>query len=416
MSESRTLRTGFAAAIPQSTEDIELALQTGLLSLDANVLLNFYRYTPTARDALTKVFHAAEDRVWVSHQAAREFWRNRFSAIDSRDHAASQLRSGLEKNARASQAAIDGWAKQTAVSDDVRQRVERVIADGYSAAFELLDSEAEGAGAVAYDATRDDVLLALEDLLHSRVGDAPSPEERAAAIEEGARRAEAGTPPGFCDADKAELGGEDGASGDYLVWLQSMNEAVRRDVPLVIVTGDEKEDWWWKHRSALLGPRSELVEEFAQQSGRGLYMLRPRQLIDHASALKVKVPSGAASDVERADTPSSWTREAVGELLARLEREGKEHAEIIRYAAASGGSIEREKIYEIGGYDEDRMLRGFTKPAARITKDLQREGVAPVNLPPMLDPRYGNGVIALRFVIPPEVVELLAGDGSDTDE
>ncbi|MDO8144520.1 PIN-like domain-containing protein [Isoptericola sp. 178] len=416
MSESKNLRDGFDSAIPQSTEDVEHALQGGLLSLDANVLLNFYRYTPTARTALSAVFQAAGDRVWVSHQAAREFWRNRFKTIDDRDHAVSQLRSALDKNARASQAAIDGWAKQTAVSDDVRQRVEKAISDGYRVASGLLESEAEEDGTVAYDAARDDVLLALEDLLRSRVGPALAPDDRAAAVHEGNRRAEAGIPPGFRDADKAESGGEDGAAGDYLVWLQSMDEAVRRDLPLVIVTGDEKEDWWWKHRSVHLGPRSELVAEFAQRSDRGLFMLRPRQLIDFASALSVEVPSGAASDVERADAVSSWTREAVDELLARLEWEGKEQAEIIRFAATNGGSIEREKIYELCGYDEDRMLRGFSRPVSRITKDLQKEGMAPVNLPPMLEPRFGGGVIALRYVIPPEVVGLLEGDDSDSDD
>lgn len=59
------------------------------------------------------------------------------------------------------------------------------------------------------------------------------------------------------------------------------------------------------------------------------------------------------------------------------------------------------------------MLRGFTKPTTRITKDLQREGLAPMNLTPMLDPRYGGGVLALRFVIPPEVADILGRSESD---
>ncbi|MGI9004103.1 MAG: PIN-like domain-containing protein [Pseudonocardia sp.] len=42
-----------------------------------------------------------------------------------------------------------------------------------------------------------------------------------------------------------------------------MDEAGRRGGDLLIVTGDEKEDWWWRYRSEFIGPRQELVAEFA---------------------------------------------------------------------------------------------------------------------------------------------------------
>ena len=196
-----------------------------------------------------------------------------------------------------------------------------------------------------------------------------------------------------------------------------MQEAVRRGLSLVIVTGDEKEDWWWRHRSSLMGPRAELVLEFASQSTRRLYMLRPLQLIEQAAILNVSVSPEAATDVARADREprrAFWTRAAVAELLRRLDAEGREQADVIRAAAEHGGVITREEIYDIGGYAEERMLRGFTRPSARITRDLQSEGLLDDEVESALTPQYDGGVTAVRFEIPLEVVEILSDDSNSS--
>ena len=85
---------------------------------------------------------------------------------------------------------------------------------------------------------------------------------------------------------------------------------------------------------------------------------------------------------------------------------------MIREAAALGGTISREILYGLCGYDDERMLRGFTRPAARITADLQREGLLVDSVAPILKPLYPDGVRASGFRIPPEVVAVLRG-GTD---
>lgn len=208
-----------------------------------------------------------------------------------------------------------------------------------------------------------------------------------------------------------------------MVWRQSLMEAKRRGLPLVIVTGDEKDDWWWKHRGQFVGPRIELVEECLTETGLPLFMLRPADLISNASAVDVAVREDARNEIERAtesadnDLPigeddsdaSVWNAVSVHELLRRLDEEGAVQADVIRRAAQLGGAIERTEIYEIAGYDEDRMLRGFTRPSARVTKDLQTAGLLEPGVTPMLTPRYFTGVIAKQFVIPAEVVDILDG-------
>jgi len=321
------------------------------------------------------------------------------------------VQQSLDEGERKLLQAIDTWAKQTAVPTHIKDRVKEKLTGGFADATSLIEQEAEGGGQATYAAETDSVVATLRSLLQSRVGAPLEPEEHEAALAEAKRRIDARIPPGYMDADKEDSGGDDGGAGDYLVWHQSVREAKDRNLPLVIVTGDEKEDWWWRHRTTFMGPRSQLVEEFATHSRSGFYLLRPVQLIEHAGALQVTVSEEAVSDVARGTTDAGgarWSAVAVRELLKRLDSEGREQADVIRFAATQGGLVSREKIYEIAGYSEDRMLRGFTRPSARITRDLQSEGVLDDGVEPVLAPIYDGGVTAVQFEIPLDVVEILA--------
>jgi hypothetical protein len=85
---------------------------------------------------------------------------------------------------------------------------------------------------------KDPVLIELEPILRDRVGAALDKPEYDAALAEAKLRAEARRPPGYKDSSK---GGE-ALAGDYLVWVQLMREAQRRQRDVLLVTGDIKED------------------------------------------------------------------------------------------------------------------------------------------------------------------------------
>jgi hypothetical protein len=215
----------------------------------------------------------------------------------------------------------------------------------------------------------------------------------------------------------AALREQAGPVGDYLVLRQALDEVSRRGGDLLVITGDEKEDWWWRHRSEFIGPRQELVDELASECGAQLFMMRPTDLLRRAGALKFQVRTESVDDAERVSRESSrptWSSVGVAALLERLETEGWEHALVIREAAGRGGRIDREAIYDVCGYDDDRMLRGFTRPAARITRGLQEAGLVAPNVEPALTPIYA-GVKAAAFRIPAEMVTILAGVDGETE-
>src|SRR5260370_28355259 len=68
---------------------------------------------------------------------------------------------------------------------------------------------------------------------------------------------------------------------------------------LIIVTRDEKEDWWWRQQSDFIGPRPELTLEYHELTGRRLFMLRPADLLTRASVLEVEVDRESPADAGR---------------------------------------------------------------------------------------------------------------------
>jgi len=402
---------GFEGYRTLTDADVERALMTALVAVDANVLLNLYRYNAQTTDDLLTIFGKLGDRLLVPHQAVREFHRNRLAAIGNPEGAAQDLRGALEKNLRSTNDALVRWAKQVALDDAELVRLQAVVGDAFSVVRDAASEADPDRVHADTPAIQDRVLSRLALILEERVLPQPPDEVWSELVAEGLRRVEEQIPPGYLDADKAELNVEGGA-GDFLVYRQACEEAVRRQLDLVIVTADEKDDWWWKHRSVAIGPRPEMVDEFfALSGGRRLFLLTPRDLLQRSVVLDVEVSPDSLEDAGRArselEAVDAWTADAVEELLRRLDAEGRVQADVIRTAAEQGGTIDRETVYGVCGYEDSRMLRGFSRPAARITADLQREGIVGDLVAPMLVALYPDDVRAAAFRIPAEVVAIV---------
>jgi hypothetical protein len=260
----------------------------------------------------------------------------------------------------------------------------------------------------------DHILVQLEGLLAGKVTEPLDETEWAECVAEANRRIEAEEPPGFKDADKVDGDSPEGAAGDYLVWYQATRHAREKNLDLLIVTRDEKEDWWWRQQAAFLGPRPELTLEFRRLAGRRLFLMRPVELLARASVLQVNVDQASTADAgrvaqtEEATATTLWTVEALTALLGRLETAAPVQAKALRLATSeAGGRVPREEIYRLGEFDDDRVLRGFTRPFTRLTEALQSEGLVPPGVAPIFVARYPDGVRASYFSVPPEVPQLL---------
>ncbi|MEV4344721.1 PIN-like domain-containing protein [Actinoplanes sp. NPDC049596] len=422
--EKRGLFGGFEGHRVADDSAANAALSSALISLDANVLLGLYRYPDEFSSEFIDALSRLNDRVFVSDQAVTEFWRNRISASADRGRARKEVEERLAAYHRNVRDALSQWAKKTALDDDeLGQALEGVarqfevlnktVADNHSDDVERYPSP-----------SRDPIVQRLESLLDGRVGAALTLEEYSAAVEEGKRRHKEQMPPGYKENAKNKEHLPEGVAGDYLVWLQSVREAEQRKLDLMIVTADEKEDWYWRLRETVIGPRPELAKEFWDMTGRQLFMSTPLEFLRRYKDLGGDVSEAALAEAERQTTPQEtarepegrqttavWTPSGVSQLLSRLDVEAPVQAAVIREAAENGGIIDRERVFEIGEYGPSRMLRGFTRPVSRITRSLQASGVVDLEVPEMLRPRYDYGVQANAFQVPDEVVRILTEPG-----
>lgn len=378
--------------IPDAGE-VAHALRSATVAVDTNVLLDLYRFSDATREAMLELLAGLGERLFVPHQVMREFWRNRLDVVAGRDRASVETSERIGRHLGATAMAIRTWATPAGVAEPARDellgRIAALRHELHAAVTAQLPLRVDPRGPA------DPVLDRLERVLAGRVGPAPEADEWAEAIARGHDRAQQRIPPGYLDAAKTESGLPEGGAGDYLMWSQSIAEVARRgSSDLVLVTGDGKTDWWVRRGAVFLGPRRELADELRAACGAGLTLLRPVDLLRRAGELGVPVSAASIAEADRVWARSPWTADGIALLLARCAAEGLPHVAVIREAAAQGGFVEHSVADPAA----------FVRPVARITLELQVQGVVAEDVAPALraDP--------LGFRIPHEVIRLLAGE------
>jgi PIN like domain len=394
-----------------SSGELDIALREAIVAVDANVLLDLYRFRPQTSQDLIKTLKSVGDRLVVPHQALREFWRRRQRSQDSPRGATKSATDALAKSSRSICDALATWAKAVGVdNEELAELTGRVGAflDALTGDLQqVLEDVDAGRGG-------DSILAQLQEILEGRVTSPLSVEEWNECVAEANRRIEAEQPPGYLDMDKLDSALAEGGAGDYLVWYQATRYAKEQAQDLLIVTRDQKEDWWWRQQSDFIGPRPELALEYHELTGRRLFLMRPADLLERASVLEVEVDqassadAGRVADAEEELTQEPWTLPALSALLERLQQEAPVQAAALRLATPDrDGRVSREQVYELGGYTDDRTLSGFTRPYNRLTRVLQSEGLIPAGVSPIFVARYPDGVKASYFSVPSEVPRLL---------
>lgn len=383
---------GFKVA---SREQLDRALREAVVAIDANVLLDLYRLRPRTSDDLMEILKHLDGRLVVPHQALREFWRRRQLTKDSPRSATKEAVDALGKSRRSMCAVLDTWAKAVGVDDreltGLTAQVESCVS-GLNA--RLQDHILPGADATPGS---DRILDQLEKILEGRVTPALSDEDFAECVAEAKRRLEVEQPPGYLDAEKWESNLPEGGAGDYLVWYQATRYAKEKEKDLLIVTRDQKTDWWWRQQSEFLGPRHELALEYYKLTGKRLFMLRPKDLLSRARpALNIQVHSASPDDAGRiSESAGDFAALRHGLTLDEEERElSRELDAIERSATAQGWTVRTRSDtafrivsrngdkynFPLGSAGETRdRLRSFTQELAESGLRLPQTVLRPVN-------------------------------------
>jgi PIN like domain len=300
-------------------EDYRSLFSSGLIVLDANTLLSLYRYQADTRHILVNILTRLKGRLWVPHQAMFEFYENRLSVIASRSEEADQAIEDLRKKSLELETVVRQWANRVGLPADSTARLVNSI-------HETVDDVAEKIGKQssddsferAEDTARDPVIASLTSILERGVGNPLPNDELLAAKKEAKQRIADKRPPGWRDASKRE-----NPEGDYLIWYETLREAKSRDTDVLFVTGDVKDDWWWREHGEVRGPLPELAYEMRAIAGVRLFMLRPESLLVHAgNILGIRVSNETVRDAQRVTAELTQDYSYVEEDTGRRYRRG----------------------------------------------------------------------------------------------
>jgi hypothetical protein len=242
------MRQRYNHLLPLSQDALDRVWDDAILTLDANVLLDLYRYHEQTRTGLIQALEQFKGRLWLSHQAAEEFFRNRTTVIANAekdfDDAEAQFKQVL--------AAADRFRAFRLVPRELIS----TLASGLKREVEAAQVALKTARDLHPNYLNDDPLLEqILNLFEGSVGPEPSEPEHSVLRKEGERRQIQKIPPDFSDDKK------DGEKplGDYFLWAQVLAHARTEGKPILLVTSEKKDDWWEKHRGRRF-PRRELLE------------------------------------------------------------------------------------------------------------------------------------------------------------
>lgn len=244
-----------------------------IFTFDANILLNIYRYTPETRKRLFDISSKLKDRISVPHQAAYEYQKERPNVISQQIKAYSEIQKLLDENLQKLKDGLSKYEKHSFINiNEIKAIVEEAI---QKTGDTLNKAKLQHPKFLKHDDLQD----TLTDLLSGNIGNSYNEKDLEDIYKEAEERFKAKQPPGYMDAANKEAPEK---YGDFVIWKQLINYAISQKKPLIFVTDDAKEDWWWEHQGETLGPRPELVKEMLSIASVRFYMYSSDRFLKYA--------------------------------------------------------------------------------------------------------------------------------------
>ncbi len=248
------------------------------------------------------------DRIWLPYQAALEYHRRRITVIQQQSKAYDEVRELVKKGHEALSGELKKYTKHPSIHiTGIMEKSKKSLAEIEDTLTELQKNHP--------DLLKDDpIQTAVLKLFDGKVGTPTSTAELLDIYKQGEERYRLKIPPGYADKQK------DGTDkyGDLVIWFQLLAKAKENKLPMILVTDDRKEDWWFKIEGKIIRPHPELVQEISTQAGIMFYMYSADPFMEHAvKHLKYKVEKKAINEVREVRLGDEVLRQAKKEALSR---------------------------------------------------------------------------------------------------
>ena len=265
---------------------------------DTNVLLDLYRYDTATRDEFIQIISFYKERLWIPYQVGWEFHRNREGVIkqnaEAYDRVQKEFCSKIDDLLKSADALADNHPLLN--MSEIKKR-----AKTFKSAIEKSLASQKGAHP-KIDNTNDVVLDTITELFEGRTGENFTEEELCKIYEEGVKRYEKKVPPGYCDKKDKKSCLPQELYGDLILWKQIIKWSAEQSTDIILVSSEEKEDWWNIADDKTKSPRVEMLKEFIKQTQRKVLIYSRTAFLENAKNRKdVKVSPKTIKEVEKAE-------------------------------------------------------------------------------------------------------------------
>ncbi|SJM94625.1 PIN-like domain-containing protein [Crenothrix polyspora] len=245
-----------------------------IFAIDANVLLNLYRYSSDTREELEKALNEIKDKVFITHQAAKEFLKNRLNVTAGQADEYKKTISSIN-NVLATLSSSD---RHPFLPDSELPKLKEYAGN----LIFILEKQQK---LLLAKLTDDEILDFVEKLFDGKTGRPFSNEKLIEIAKEGEERYQRETPPGYKDNKKDSLNDPYRKYGDLIVWHQILEHAATHAKSVIFITDDKKDDWWLEQSGKTIAPRPELIEEFHEKTKQKFWMYTVDRFIQESAKI-----------------------------------------------------------------------------------------------------------------------------------
>lgn len=273
------MRNLFPGYYQPTEQEFSTLWEECIFSFDANVLLHIYRYTPKTRDRFFDILDKLKERIWIPHQVAFEYQKERFNVISHQLRAYDEIQKTLNKSLQNLKGELGVYKRHSLIdTNQIIEIFERAIK---KVKRNLSKAKQEHPDFITSDELRDKIT----EILDGKVGEPYSKEKLKTIYKEVEQRFKESIPPGYKDNKKPEPD----KYGDVVLWFQLIDYAKSEKKPLIFITDDMKEDWWLEQEGKIISPRPDLIQEMSSEAGVQFYMYSTDRFMDYAESF-LKLP------------------------------------------------------------------------------------------------------------------------------
>ncbi len=258
---------------------------------DANVLLNLYRYSPETSKNYLQLLKKIKNRIWIPYQAAFEFQNRRLDVIFDQENAYRKITSILENNLNNTENDLNSYLKHSTI------RVNEYLQQIKKTNTKILNDIAKKQKTHPKFTDVDDIRDEITNIFENRVGIPYEKAELDKLMKIAKERCIKKIPPGYKDFKEQSA---DNTFGDVIIWFEIINKAKEEEKPILFITDDRKEDWWYKFNGKTLSPRPELINEIKLDAKVDFYMYQSDPFMEYSNKyLKQKIEAKAIQEVKK---------------------------------------------------------------------------------------------------------------------